>query len=154
MKKQYRLTKQGIDELKAELNQLNGQRSLIAERLKTAREYGDLTENAEYAAARQEQERNEQRINEVEYILLNVELIKTPRTNGKIRLGSKVKLKANHRGDVKSFQIVGTVEADPLNGKISDESPIGKALIGKAGGEKVEIATPVETSIYTIVEIS
>ena len=68
MKKQYRLTKQGVDELKAELKHLIAQRGSIAERLKTAREYGDLSENAEYAAARQEQERNEQRINEVEYI--------------------------------------------------------------------------------------
>lgn len=153
MKKQYRLTKQGVDELKAELKQLIDQRSLIAERLKTAREYGDLTENAEYAAARQEQERNEQRINEVEYILLNVELIKTPRTNGKVRLGSKVQLKGN-RGNIKAFQVVGTVEADPLNGKISDESPIGKALIGKTEGDKVEISTPSEAITYTIVEIS
>jgi transcription elongation factor GreA len=153
MKKQYRLTKQGVDELKIELKQLVAQRSLIAERLKAAREYGDLTENAEYAAARQEQERNEQRINEVEYILLNVELIKTPRTNGKIRLGSKVQLKGS-RGNIKSFQVVGTVEADPLNGKISDESPIGKALIGKTEGDKVEISTPSETVTYTIVNIS
>ncbi|MGD0284031.1 MAG: transcription elongation factor GreA [Candidatus Saccharimonadales bacterium] len=153
MKKQYRLTKQGVDELKAELKQLIAQRSLIAERLKTARKYGDLTENAEYAAARQEQERNEQRISEVEYILLNVELIKTPRTNGKVRLGSKVQLKGS-RGNIKAFQVVGTVEADPLNGKISDESPIGKALIGKTDGDKVEISTPSETITYTIVEIS
>jgi transcription elongation factor GreA len=153
MKKQYRLTKQGVDELRAELKQLIAQRGLIAERLKTAREYGDLNENAEYAAARQEQERNEQRINEVEYILLNVELIKTPRTNGKIRLGSKVQLKGG-RGNIKAFQVVGTVEADPLNGKISDESPIGKALIGKTEGDKVEISTPSETITYTIVAIS
>jgi transcription elongation factor GreA len=124
MKKQYRLTKQGIDELKTELDQLTAQRSVIAERLKTAREYGDLNENAEYAAARQEQERNEQRISEIEYILRNVELIKTPRTDGKIRLGSLVNLKGN-RGNTQIFQVVGTVEADPLNGKISDESPIG-----------------------------
>jgi transcription elongation factor GreA len=152
MKKQYRLTKQGIDELKTELNQLTAQRSAIAERLKTAREYGDLSENAEYAAARQEQERNEQRISEIEYILHNVELIKTTRTDGKIRLGSLVNLKGS-RGIVQIFQVVGTVEADPLNGKISDESPIGKALLGKVTGDKVEITTPSETNTYTIVSI-
>jgi transcription elongation factor GreA len=153
MKKQYRLTKQGVDELKAELNQLIAQRGPIAERLKTAREYGDLNENAEYGAARQEQERNELRISEVEYILLNVELIKTPKSNGKIRLGSNVRLKGK-KGEAKIFQVVGTVEADPLNGKISDESPIGKALIGKVEGDKVEISTPSETTIYTIIDIS
>ena len=102
MKKQYRLTKQGVDELKAELNQLIAQRGPIAERLKTAREYGDLNENAEYGAARQEQERNELRISEVEYILLNVELIKTPKSNGKIRLGSNVRLKGK-KGDINAF---------------------------------------------------
>jgi len=153
MKKQYRLTKQGVDELRAELNQLIAQRGPIAERLKTAREYGDLNENAEYGAARQEQERNELRISEVEYILLNVELIKTPKPNGKIRLGSNVRLKGK-KGETKVFQVVGTVEADPLNGKISDESPIGKALIGKVENDKVEISTPSETTIYTIVDIS
>jgi transcription elongation factor GreA len=152
MKKQYRLTKQGIDELKTELDQLTAQRSVIAERLKTAREYGDLNENAEYAAARQEQERNEQRISEIEYILRNVELIKTPRTDGKIRLGSLVNLKGN-RGNTQIFQVVGTVEADPLNGKISDESPIGKALLGKTEGDKVEIITPSDTATYTIISI-
>jgi transcription elongation factor GreA len=153
MKKQYRLTKQGVDELETELNQLIAQRGPIAERLKTAREYGDLNENAEYGSARQEQDRNEQRISEIEYILLNVELIKTSKSNGRIRLVSKVHLKGK-KGETKIFQVVGTVEADPLNGKISDESPIGKALIGKSEGDKVEISTSSETTIYTIVDVS
>ena len=153
MKKLYRLTKQGVDELKTELDQLTAQRSAIAERLKTAREYGDLSENAEYAAARQERDRNEQRISEIEYILHNVELIKASRTNGKVRLGSMVQLKGA-QSDIKIFQVVGTVEADPLNGKISDESPIGKALLGKIKGDKVEISTPSDTAKYTIVSIN
>jgi transcription elongation factor GreA len=152
MKKQYRLTKSGVDELKTELDQLIAQRTTIAERLKVAREYGDLNENAEYGAARQEQERNEQRISEIEYILHNVELIKTPRTDGKIRLGSLVNLKGI-RGNNQIFQVVGTVEADPLNGKISDESPIGKALLGKTEGDKVKITTPSDTATYTIISI-
>ena len=82
-----------------------------------------------------------------------MELIKTPKSNGKIRLGSNVRLKGK-KGEAKIFQVVGTVEADPLNGKISDESPIGKALIGKVEGDKVEISTPSETTIYTIIDIS
>src|SRR3954447_554472 len=136
VKKTFRLTKEGVEELEAELKQLMSARSEIADRIKTAREFGDLSENAEYQTARSEQERNEARIAEVEHILHNVEIIKKPKGDGKVQLGSTVKLK---NGDIKQFQVVGTVEADPLNGKISDESPIGRALLGKKLGESVEI---------------
>lgn len=153
MRKQFRLTKQGIDELKKELEELISNRGPIAERIKTAREFGDLSENAEYTSARNEQEQAESRISEIEHILQNVEVIKKPKTDSNVQLGSIVKLK-NEEGKTKEFQIVGTVEADPLNGKISDESPIGKALLGKKEGSEVEIKTPVETTIYTIVDIS
>ncbi len=153
MKKQFLLTKQGIDELKSELEKLIAQRGPIAERLKTAREFGDLNENAEYSSARQEQERNEARIAEIEHILSNVELIKSAKTDGKVRLGSTVKLQDEH-GKTLEFQVVGTVEADPLAGKISDESPIGQALLGKKENENVEIETPNETNTYKIVDIA
>ena len=152
MKKQFYLTKEGIDELQIELDELKGQRGPIAERIKTAREFGDLSENAEYSSARQEQERAEARISEIENILLNVEVIKKPKGDNKVQLGSKVTLKAGSK--TKEFQIVGTVEADPLNGKVSDESPIGRALLGKKEGEDVEIKTPVEASTYKIVGIA
>ncbi|HUD10312.1 MAG TPA: transcription elongation factor GreA [Candidatus Saccharimonadales bacterium] len=153
MNKLFRLTKQGVDELNAELTELTSQRSAVADRIKTAREFGDLAENAEYSSARQEQEKNETRISEIEHILQNAELIKAPRTVRAVQLGSKVKLKG--AGDkAKEFQVVGTVEADPLNGKISDESPIGQALLGKEVGDKVEIQTPAETSTYKIVVIA
>src|SRR4051812_36779185 len=138
MKKLFRLTKEGIAELEAERVNLVAKRANIADAIKTARELGDLAENAEYQSARAEQERNETRIGEIEYILQNVELIKTPRGALKVQLGSRVTLE---NGSSKQFQVVGTVEADPLNGKISDESPIGKALIGKKVGEDVEIKT-------------
>lgn len=151
MKKQFYLTSEGVAEHKAELEELISQRGPIAERIKTAREFGDLSENAEYSSARQEQERVESRIAEIEHILLNVEVIKKPNGVIKVQLGSTVTLK-NH--DTKKFQVVGTVEADPLNGKISDESPIGKALLGKKLGEEVEIVTPTETHTYKIVDIS
>ena len=153
MKKQFYLTKEGVAELQTELDELSAQRGTIAERIKTAREFGDLAENAEYSSARQEQERNESRISELEHILQNVELIAKPRGDSKIQLGSSIKLKGE-AGKSKQFQVVGTVEADPLNGKISDESPIGKALMGKKMGEAVEIVTPAETATYKIVEIS
>jgi transcription elongation factor GreA len=151
MKKHFHLTKEGVEDLKSELEKLVAQRGPIAERIRTAREFGDLSENAEYSSARQEQERVEGRISEIESILQNVEIIKKPKGDSKVQLGSVVKLK---NGNTKQFQVVGTVEADPLNGKISDESPIGQALLGKKLGDEVEIKTPAETATYKIIEIS
>lgn len=152
MKKQFKLTQDGIDELIAERDQLIGERIEITERIKSARELGDLSENAEYASARSEQERNENRISEIEHILKNVEKINTPKTNDKVKIGCCVKLKGDS-GKTKEFKIVGTVEADPLDGKISDESPIGQVLLGKKIGDEVEIATPAETATYKIFDL-
>jgi transcription elongation factor GreA len=155
MKKQFHLTKEGVEELTQECKQLVAQRGPIAERIKSAREFGDLAENAEYTNAREEQENVEGRIAEIENILLNVEVIKKPANDSKVRLGSSVKLKSTEDGGkTKEFKVVGTVEADPMNGKISDESPIGKALIGRKVGDKVEIVTPADTSVYKVVSIS
>ncbi|HTH71917.1 MAG TPA: transcription elongation factor GreA [Candidatus Pristimantibacillus sp.] len=153
MNKLFHLTKQGVTELQGELDELIAQRAIIADRIKTAREFGDLGENMEYTAARQDQERNENRISEIEHILKNVQVISAPKSDGKVVLGSTVSLKSED-GKTKQFQVVGTVEADPLNGKISDESPIGRALIGKKNGEEVEIKTPVETALYRIANIA
>lgn len=153
MKKEYLLTKEGVEELKQEHEELVGQRGELAERIKTAREFGDLAENAEYSAARQDQERAEGRIAEIEGILQNVKIISKPKGDSKVQIGSNVKLKSES-GVTKEFQVVGTVEADPLNGKISDESPIGQALLGKKEGEQVEITTPAETTTYKVVDIS
>jgi transcription elongation factor GreA len=153
MTKQYRLTQDGVNELKAELDKLIAARPVIADAIKTAREFGDLAENAEYQSARQESEKNENRIAEVEHILANVELITSPKKGGKVQLGSQVTLEGSD-GKTKEFKVVGTVEADPMNGKISDESPIGQALLGKKDGEEVEIKTPVETATYKITNIS
>lgn len=153
MKKLFRLTQDGIDELKDELKALIAQRRPIAERIKQARELGDLSENAEYQTAREEQDRLETRIAELDHILKNVQLIRKPKVDGHVRLGSTVKLKGQG-GQVQQYMVVGTVEADPLNGKISDESPIGKALIGKKVGEAVSIKTAVEAASYKVLEIS
>jgi transcription elongation factor GreA len=152
MKKLFHLTEAGVAELKAELATLIAERANVADRIKTAREFGDLSENAEYQVARQEQERNEARIAEIEHIVNNVEIIKPGTGGSKVRLGSKVKLE--NGGKAKEFQVVGTVEADPLEGKISDESPIGKALMGRKLGDEVEIKTPAETTIYKIAAIA
>lgn len=129
-----------------------GQRTKIAERIKQARELGDLSENAEYQTAREEQDRLEARISELEHIVANTAIIKKPRADGHVKLGSVVHLKAAS-GKTQQFQVVGTMEADPLNGKISDESPIGKALMGKAVGEKVVLRNSPPTT-YKIVSIS
>ncbi len=152
MKKTYNLTQEGIDELKAELKGLIGQRKGAAERIKAARELGDLSENAEYQSAREEQDRLEARISEVEHILQNSQLIKKPKKDGKVRLGSSVTLKDGGKPLV--YQVVGTMEADPVHGKISDESPIGKALLGKTEADKVELKTPAGTHTYKIIKIS
>jgi transcription elongation factor GreA len=152
VKKQFKLTQDGIDELVAECDRLVNERAAITERIRSARELGDLAENAEYASARSEQETNENRISEVEHILKNVEKINSPRSSDKVKLGSSVKLKGRG-GKYLEFKVVGTVEADPLSGKISDESPIGQVLLGRKVGEEVEITTPAETAKYVIAEL-
>jgi transcription elongation factor GreA len=151
-KKQFHLTQAGVDELKKELASLIALRADIADRIKTAREFGDLSENMEYSAARQDQERNENRISEIEYILANVQIITKPKGDSKVVLGSHVVLKGEN-GKTKEFQVVGTVEADPLNGKISDESPIGQALLGKKEGDEIELKTPGDVTVYQIIDI-
>lgn len=153
MKKQFHLTKEGVTELEKELELLKSQRTSVAERIKTAREFGDLAENAEYSSAREEQNKAEGRIAEIENILSSVEVIAKPKGDSKVQLGSSVKLKGE-AGKTKEFKVVGTVEADPLNGKISDESPIGQALLGKKLGETVEIKTPAGTDEYKVTDIS
>lgn len=152
MKKQYHLTQEGIEELKAERDEAISNRTDIAQRIATAREFGDLRENAEYQSAKQEQERNESRISEIEQILQNVEIIKKSSTKDKVSLGSTVTLKSGN--DKKELQVVGTVEADPLEGKISDESPIGQSLLGKKLGDQVELKTGKDTKTFTVESIS
>lgn len=151
MKKLFHLTQAGIDELKAELEALKVKRVETAEAIKVARELGDLSENAEYQSARQTQERNDGRIDEIEHILANVEVI-TATGSKQVTLGSTVTLTGGKRDIV--LQVVGTIETDPLAQKISDESPIGKALLGKKEGDDVEIVTPAATTVYTINSIA
>ena len=153
MKKQFHLTKEGHAELTTEVKALIDRRGMLADNIAVARSQGDLAENAEYHEAKEEQGREETRIEEIQNILLNAEIIAAPKGVSKVQLGSKVKLKTEDNR-LKEFQVVGTVEADPLNGKISDESPIGRALMGKKEDEEVEIKTPLETLVYKIVDIS
>lgn len=150
MKKTYQITDTGRKELEVELETLKSQRGEIADKIAAARDYGDLSENAEYDAARSEQGLVETRIAEIEDILQNAEIIKAGDT-GKISLGSKVILDVN--GKKHEYTVVGPVEADPLSGKISDESPLGLALIDKKVGDTVSVTTPKGEIVYTIAEI-
>lgn len=152
MKKEFRLTKDGVSQLETELETLNALKPKIVDRLKQARSQGDLSENADYDVSRGELERTEIRVKEIEHILQNVEIIAAPRTNGAVKLGSTVALKS---AKVKTtFKIVGSVEANPGDGKISDESPIGVALLGKKVGEDVEIQLPSGATVYKVQSIS
>lgn len=150
MKKIYQITADGKKELESELEKLKGRRGEIAEKIADARGYGDLSENAEYDAAREEQGLVESRIAEIEDILLNAELIKSSRKST-IGIGSKVELK---NGKTVNYHVVGPVEANPVEGKISNESPIGSALMGKKVGDKVVVATPKGDIKYSIVAVN
>lgn len=150
MKKHYQITPEGKKELEAELLDLKARRGDVADKIAEARDFGDLSENAEYDAAREEQGLLETRIAEIEDIINNAEIIKATKRST-IGLGSRVELKTGAKK--MSYTIVGPVEADPLEGKVSNESPIGMALYGKKVDDKVTITTPKGDISYTIVSV-
>lgn len=133
IKKSISLTAEGKKELEKELETLIAERPAITEKIATARAFGDLSENEDYSAARNEQKIAESRIAEIEDILKNAKIIRSKK-GGKIGLGSRVTVKLS--GKEYKYSIVGPVEANPLEGKISNESPIGKALFGRSTGEE------------------
>ncbi len=151
MKKEFQLTNDGVLELQAELKELKIKNIEVIDAIKTARDQGDLSENAEYHAAKEDQERIDSRMSEIEHILANTEVIKKP-SSSKIGIGNSVTLSGG-RKDV-TYHIVDSVEADPMQSKISDESPIGKALMGKKVGEEVEILLPAGKTKFSVKEIS
>lgn len=151
MKKLYQITEEGKKELEVELTDLKSRRGDIADKIANARDFGDLSENAEYDSAREEQGLVESRIAEIEDILLNAELIKSG-SKTKVGLGSKVELKTGSKNV--TYYVVGPVEADPLEGKISNESPIGVALMDKKVGDVATITTPKGDISYEIVSIA
>jgi transcription elongation factor GreA len=151
MKKMYQITEEGKKELELELDELKSRRGAIADKIAEARDFGDLSENAEYDSAREEQGLVESRVAEIEDILLNAEIIKS-RKGSKVTLGSKVDVTSG--GKTMTYAVVGPVEADPTQGKISNESPIGVALLGKKVGETATITTPKGEVSYEITSIS
>ena len=135
VKKTISLTAEGKRNLEKELAELIAERPAIAERIATARAFGDLSENEEYSSARNEQKLAESRILEIQDILKSASIIKTG-SKSKVVLGATVTIKMS--GKEFTYTVVGPTEANPLEGKISNESPIGKALFGRKAGETAE----------------
>lgn len=150
-KKVY-LTAQGLAEAKAELEFFkNTKRAEVAQLIQQAREYGDLAENSEYDAALEEQAMIESRISELENILKGAKVINNQHTEDFVVIGSTVKIEMDDGID--EFTIVGRVEADPSKKRISNESPLGSALVGAKKGEVVEVATPIVRYKCKVLEI-
>lgn len=154
-KKKIYVTKQGLEELKSELKDLEKvKRPQVLDRVSQARAMGDLSENSEYTAAREELSLIDGRIEELSDMLKRVEIIdeeKASKAHSAVQLGSTVTVKINGKKEV--FELVGEWEADPAEKKISHESPLGKALMGKALNEKIEVEAPAGKILYHIVEI-
>lgn len=145
------LTKEGLEELKHEFEELTSvKRPIAVKRLSDARELGDLSENSEYTAAKQDLAFMDGRIAELEEILQHAKII-TSHTKSSVGVGSKVTVHISGKKEI--FTVVGEWEADPMQRKISHESPLGKALIGKRIGEQIEVNAPAGKILYKIVSI-
>lgn len=150
--KKIYLTKEGLEDLKKEYSELTKvKRPEVLERVSQARNQGDLSENAEYVAARDELSFIDGRIDEIEELLKQVTLIQEKGGKSTVGLGSKVTL--NVDGKKEDYMVVGEWEADPAEKKISHESPLGKALLGKTKGDKVEVEAPAGKILYTVVGV-
>jgi transcription elongation factor GreA len=147
------VTKEGLDKLKQELDERTTKtRQEIAKSIKEAKEQGDLSENAEYSSAKERQTENETRIAELEVMIKEAQVVEKDKNDDSAQIGSKVTVKSKNQEYI--FEIVGSNEADPSERKISNESPIGKALIGRVVGDTVDVETPSGKIKYEIVAIS
>ncbi len=154
-KKEIFLTLEGKEELEKELNYLKtNKREEITQTLKEARALGDLSENSEYDQAREDQAALEKRIIEIEYTLEHATVIDKKDTDGKVSVGCQVELKYDDDDDVETYTIVGSQEADPFNNKISNESPIAAAILGRKSGDTVEVSSPDGMYKVNIVRVS
>lgn len=145
---------EGLEKLKQELHELKTvRRREVASRIEVAKALGDLSENAEYHEAKDEMALLEGRITEIEEMLKNIQVIEEETgAKGVVRVGSTVKVSVNDKE--RTFHIVGSSEADPLSGKISNESPIGSALLGTKAGDSVVVTTPAGRTEYHVLEVS
>lgn len=146
------ITKEGLKKLHDELEDRKTRlRQEIAQAIKEAKEQGDLSENAEYAEAKSQQNENESRIGELEMIVKNSQVVEKDDSQKGAQIGSMVKVKFN--GSEMVFTIVGSNEADPANSKISNESPLGKAFMGHNAGDTVNVSTPKGQIAYKIIDV-
>jgi transcription elongation factor GreA len=154
--KEVILTKEGYDKLRKEIDHLrNDKRREVAERIRVAREFGDIAENAEYDDAKNEQAMLEHRIAQLEERLLAARVIeKKEISKDSVSIGSKVKLRDVEAKKTLEYHIVGSAEANPAENKLSNESPVGKAIMGRKKGETVEVATPRGKLKFKIMEIA
>ena len=155
MNEELLLTQEGYDNIVAEHDELvSVKRAEVAARIKEAISYGDISENAEYDSAKNEQAELEERIHQLEEMLRKAKIVQEEDVKGdKVNIGLKVTVKDIDTGDKEVFSIVGATESDPFNGKISTESSVGKALIGKKKGETVAIEVPDGIINYKIMKI-
>jgi transcription elongation factor GreA len=154
-RKKVYLTPEGREELRRELDELvNVKRPVLAERLRKAIAQGDLSENADYHTAKEEQSFLEGRIQEIEAILRRAEVIKETKRSDVVSLGSRVTVVEDGMEEAETFRIVGIAEADPINGKVSHESPIGKALLGRRVQDVVTVEAPGGEIAFRITGIS
>jgi transcription elongation factor GreA len=154
MNKEIALTAEGQQKLEEELHHLETfKRREVGERIKEAKEFGDISENSEYDDAKNEQAMVETRIIEINQILAHATIIVSPKKNDKVVLGSKVELQ-DADGEIHLYRVVGSAEADPAADKISNESPVGQAIMGRKKGDSVPVALPSgKVLAYTIVSI-
>lgn len=153
MAQQTYLSQEGLERLKQESKELKtAKRQEIAKRLQDAKELGDLSENAEYIEAKEAQSMNETRIAELEEIIKNAVVIETPQKRDTVEIGLTIEVKSADNG-IERFTIVGSEEARPAEGKISNESPLGRSFLGKKLGDEVEIKTPKGIAKYKIIKI-
>lgn len=155
MHKEIALTPEGQQKLEDELHHLETvRRREVGERIKEAKEFGDISENSEYDDAKNEQAWVESRIIEINQILAHATIIDAPKSSSKVTLGCKVEIKDVGTGDVHVYQVVGSAEADPTHDKISNESPVGQAIMDRKKGDIVQVTTPRGTVLeYEIVSI-
>ena len=155
MAKEYKLSAERLEELKQELTYLKTVKEKeVADLIKEARSFGDLSENSEYDEAKNEQGKLYSRIAEVENILANYVVIEENTDDTDVvGMGSKITVKDVATGEEESYQVVGSQEADPMNGRISEESPFGKALLGKAIGDVAVVEAPAGNIEYQVVAI-
>ena len=155
MAKEFKITAARLKELEQELNYLKTTREKeVAEQIKEARSFGDLSENSEYDEAKNEQARLYGRIAEVENILANAVIIEEGEENtGRVGLGCKVRVLDLELDEEEEYSIVGSQEADPMNYRISDDSPFGRAMVGKGEGDVVEVEAPVGVLKFRIVKV-